>query len=471
VTSGTGTARTSGLRRCAAIGSALGIALAVSACGSSSTGGPTAGSPAAGGSPMGGSTASSPPVGGPAGPSPSAPLAFDEGTPVGALPAPPGNVGRRSQRVPAVLDRTTAYLADPAQVRVVDTTDGREVATIRPQHPVLVTGGGAGDQGHPPVLTTVHGTRSVVWPFLVRTPGGPAIELAGIDTATHAATDVLVGLPGWAAGAAFNLSVTPAGAAGDTVALNVAGGLYHALLTVDAGTGALRWTRDDFTSGAVSGTTVVGTAPDTAAPDTAAPDTAAGGAPANTEHVVGLALADGKQLWTQLHGYGLTVLPAGPDLVAVSGRLPTGVATGTFALLSSTTGATAANLAVSDGLPSSCLYDQVSVVVCEAPTDNEIGSRIAVGVDARTGRPLWSMPDTDTGTEPVPLFTAGWHGVFYAVGPDGDTVAYRGDTGSPLHSSPGPAPALVNDRAGLAVTADGSHLITCTPTDQGLRNP
>lgn len=422
-------------RRIGAVGFAVATALALSACGSSTTTGSTAFRP--------------PERGAPAAPSPSAPSAFGRAVPLGTIPAPPGDLGRHTQRVPAVLDGTTAYLADPSRVRVVDATDGRQLATVAPRNQVLVTGGEAADLVHPPVLTTVHGAPSVVWPFLVGTSAGPSVELVTIDTRTHSATSATVRLPGWASTSGFNLSVSPVGADGDTIALNVSGGLYHALLAVDAGTGAPRWSRDDFTAAAVSGATVAGAVPDSE--------------PATTEHLVGLSLADGHQLWAQLHGYGLDVQPAGPNLVAASGQLATGVGRGMFKLLSATTGASVADLPVGDGVPSSCLYDQTSVTVCEAPTDNLGGSRVAVAVDARTGRQLWSLPDSDTGAGPVPLFTAGWHGVFYAVDPSGGTVTYRADTGSAVRNSPGPAPTLVNDHAGVAVTADGGQLVGYAP--------
>lgn len=380
------------------------------------------------------------------------PSAFGPGQVVGPAPALSQGESATRYRLPAVLDQGTAYLAGVDGVRVVDTASGRTMETIRAQHPLLTTEGSAANLTHPPLVTTAGDARAVVWPFLVKAPGGGnAVELTSIHTDTHTATNVLIGLPQWASSAEYNLSVTPIGAAGTTVVLDVAGGLHHAALTTDAGTGEPLWMRDDFTADAVTDGTVVGAQPDAA--------------PANTEHVVGLALKDGTQRWTQLHGFGFGISSASPSLVAVEGTLPTATSGGTFQLLAAATGTSVATLQISNGLPSRCVYDQTSVTVCYAPTDNHAGARVVVAVDAKTGQQLWSMPNGTNGTEPVPLVTDAWHGLVYATTTEGLTMVYRARSGSPVRASAGPAPVLVNDQAGLALDPNGTNIVAQRPID------
>jgi outer membrane protein assembly factor BamB len=383
----------------------------------------------------------------------SAPLAFTSGVPIGGAPAESHN--RQAQQLPAVLEGTTAYLAGTAQVRLVDAGNGREIATVRPTRPVLRPDDPAGAT-QAPVIADVNGVRSVLWPFLVRSGNGVAMELASINAGNHQVATTLVTLPDWASGAAFDLIADPVGAANGTVVINLVGGLYHGVLAVDAASGKTRWYRDGVTAGAVTGDVVQAVQP-------MAP-------PATTDEAIGLAVADGTQRWASLRGHGLTVQPAGPHLVAAHGQLPDSSGADTFQLLNATTGASVSNLALNGELPSRCVYDQVASVVCTAPADDGGGSRMMIGVDATTGHPVWSKPDGGSGTLPVPDATAAWRGVVYARGSDSMTTAYAAATGFPLLTSNGPTPLVVNDHAALSVGAVSNQVMADRPaprsTDQ-----
>lgn len=383
----------------------------------------------------------------------SAPLAFAAGVPIGDAPAAPRR--RQAERLPAVLEGTTAYLASPSQMRLVDAGNGREIASVRPSRPTLRPDdpGGATEA---PVVTEVNGARSVVWPFLVRDGNRIAMELTSINVDNHQNSTVLAALPGWTTGAAFNLTAGPVGAQGGTVVVNLVGGLYHGVLAVDAASGRTRWYRDGATAGAVTGDVVSAVQP--------LPS------PATTDEVVGLAVADGAQRWASLRGYGLAVQPAGPHLVAVHGQLPDGPAESTFQLLDATTGASVSSLPIDGSLPSRCVFDQRTSVVCTAPADDNGGSRVMVGVDATSGRPLWSKPAADTGSLPVPDVTAAWQGVVYARGSD-STTTYSAASGSPLVRSKGPSPLLVNDQVGLSVGALTNQIMADKPVSGSADQP
>jgi hypothetical protein len=379
-------------------------------------------------------------------PPPGPPTSFGPGVSVGPLPGSEG--ASTASRLPAVLDRGTAYLADANGVRVVNTGTGQTITTIYPQHLPMGTSGAA--LTGPPLLTSMGGASAVVWPFLVKGPdGGNAVELASIRTGTHAASSVLVGLPGWAA-TSYDLSAVAVGAADGKVLLNVAGGLYRAAVVADAGTGKPVWTRDDFTAGALSDGTVVGTEAD--------PE------PANTQHVIGLALADGQPRWRQLHGYGFKVMSAGPKLVAVSGGVPGGADQGSFRVLSSANGATVSTLPISNDLTSQCLYDQVSVTVCYAPAGaDEAGAPVMAAVDAQTGAPLWTQGGVDSAATPAPRVTEVWHGLVYASTSGDTTVVLQARSGNPAGESQSRAPLLVDDQTALAPSPLGNELMARKP--------
>jgi outer membrane protein assembly factor BamB len=378
-----------------------------------------------------------------------APLSFGAPVRVGPAPTRPAIGTRRSVQLPATLAGSTAYLLDPGVLRLVDATTGQELSRIAPQHRVLDTEGSSAA----PVLATLHGALTVIAPFIVQ---GPALELVKVDTGTRAATHTLVTLPGWTGGTVYNLAVRAVGTAQGILVLNLTGGLYHGVLAVDAATGQTRWYADGVTAGAVTGDTVSAVRPD--------------GAPSDTDQVVGLDVSTGRQRWAQLRGLGLQVLPAGPRLVAAAGQLPGRSGQTTFQLLTAATGARASSLPLNGALPARCLYDQLKTVVCTAPTDDEGGARTAVGVDAVTGRQLWRLPDSNTGTDAVPTATAAWGGLLYARTADGRTEIFRAATGSPVHTTPGPSPYLLDRQAGLSLSNLDGTLVAVKPGPDP-RNP
>ena len=239
-------------------------------------------------------------------------------------------------------------------------------------------------------------------------------------------------------------AVTPLGAVGTTIVLNVSDGLSHAVLAVDARTGTVLSTRANFATGALSAATVIG-----------AEHEASG---ADIEHVIGTSVADGQSWWAQLHGYGFHVSPAGPTLVESDGQLSTSAHRSTIQLLSAAIGTSATqlpSLAMSES--SRCVYDQTSVTVCSASTDPRAGARVVVAVDATTGRQLWSLPNqcpSDDGSE-APLITTAWHRLVLTTRDnattDGPPARLSAETTprapAPPSTKPGPAESLLSPPA------------------------
>jgi hypothetical protein len=391
------------------------------------------------------------PAGRPAGP----PAVFGAGVPVASVPAVPSDSDPRREVLPAVLVGGTAYLPGSDVVRVIDTRTAAEIATIRPQLPPRWTSIGQPVAGAP-LHAAIGGVDSVVWPFLVRTPDGvTGVQLIRIDARTHAATPVLLaGLPEWVGGAAGNASVAPIGAQGDTVVLTLTAGLSQAVAAVDAVHGKTLWSRDNVTGAAVTGSTVVDVEAD--------PAPAAAGA----QRVVGLGLADGRPRWLGPRGYGPQLYPTGPNLIGVSAQLPGPLDNperGIFELLSVTDGAVVSRLPLPGDTPARCLYDQVAVAVCEAPTGLKQGGRVVIAFDARTGRQLWTLPDRNTGSEDTPLITAAWHGLFYGATAQGTTVTYQARDGEPTAESAGSPPLVVNDQAALSLDPSHTQILARRP--------
>ncbi|WP_156935262.1 hypothetical protein [Pseudonocardia spinosispora] len=450
------------------------------------------------------------------------PVAFGPGVPLAPAPAVPKGATAYQRQLPAVLEQNTAFIGTPDSVQIVAAGSGQTLDTVRPSNPPYLAGGPVGGA---PVAATINGSRVVVWPFLVTvaapdliasaptstpptstpeasapptstpptsvppTPGanpplfggtasalppsagevavspstdatasqpdderddgpptGNVVELASIRADTHTSTTVLVRLPGWASAATSTLSVTAIGAEGGTVLLGVTDGLAHAALAVDSTSGQTLWTRDNFAVGALVGQTAVGVAPDSAL-----------GA---SVHVAGLDLADGHERWRQLRGYGLHVASAGPTLVAAIGQLATGPDRNTFQLLNGETGALSTKLTVPPAPTSSCRYDGTSVSVCYTPAEHP-EDRAAAGFDATTGQQLWAMPDYNTSNKPAPLVTAVWHGLVYATTDGTQTVVFRANNRTPIRTTPGPAPGVVADQAGVAI--DGASIVGRRP--------
>ena len=459
------------------------------------------------------------------------PVAFAPGVVLApAVAAPPGQ-NPYQRRLPVALVGSNAYLAGPGSVQISDARTGRTTATVRPRRAPIT---GAGPLLGAPKVSTLNNTQVVLWPFLVESPpvnypppagaapsgtpqaglpglgaaGPPAgnvplptdaapqdnaaptdsaqpsgsaappastaaagptpppgtsVELDAIRTDDHSTSGVLVSLPDWASGSSSNVSVSVVGAVSSTVVLDVTDGLSDTAVVVDAKTGSTLWTRDNFAAGAVTDQTVVGTEADTAQ-----------GAAA--QHVAALSLADGQPRWTQLHGYGLRVSPAGPTLVAAIAQRDRDTQRGSFQLLNAASGAPVATLAVPSALSSRCDYDGISVTVCYAPESRQ-QDRFAVGVDARTGKQLWAMPDYSTSSKPAPLVTALWHGMIYATPsppnvpaiprsggpPPPSTEVYQASTGILVRSSPGPAPLVVDDNAAVSLDTDNTHVMARQP--------
>jgi hypothetical protein len=305
-----------------------------------------------------------------------------------------------------------------------------------------------------PSATAAPDSSDSAQPPAAAAPSGPptsanAIELVSIRTDTHAATDFLVALPDWATTPSSTLSTSVLGAAGGAVVIALSNGLSHATIAADAASGRTLWIRDGFAAGAVVDQTVIGTETDPGS---------VGGAGGDTQHVSGLGVTDGKVHWSQLHGYGLRVSPAGPVFVAVAGQLAGATERPTFQLLKADTGAPGTRLSIRPDPSSRCLYDGATTTVCFVP-DPQPQQRTAVGVDAQTGRQLWVTPDYTTSNEQAPLVTAAWHGRLYATSDGVGTKVYQADNRVILRDSAGPPPMVVSDHTGVGLDQGGDHVV------------
>ncbi|HEY2099789.1 MAG TPA: hypothetical protein VGH72_25220, partial [Pseudonocardia sp.] len=57
------------------------------------------------------------------------------------------------------------------------------------------------------------------------------------------------------------------------------------------------------------------------------------------------------------------------------------------------------------------------------------------------------------------LVTAAWRGMLYATG-DGSTAdVYRASNHASIRSAPGPVPMVVDDRTGVGLDANATHIV------------
>jgi outer membrane protein assembly factor BamB len=206
---------------------------------------------------------------------------------------------------------------------------------------------------------------------------------------------------------------------------------------VDLGTREVLWEKDLFNAEAVSGDAVVG-------------GSKAGGS--NTDVLTGLSLQSGEQLWRDGREVlsAIAVTPAGPDLVLTTGTQESFYGPqpdGRVVLLDPATGE--ATRLLNGITPSSCRYDEDSVVVCAYTPTEEDAEAAAFALDAETGELLWRLPD-ESGSRIAPQVTAVWHGMVYGNTADGPVVM-DARTGEDVELEPGIAPQVVNEYAGIAV--------------------
>ncbi|MFE1175386.1 PQQ-binding-like beta-propeller repeat protein [Streptomyces sp. NPDC058773] len=239
-------------------------------------------------------------------------------------------------------------------------------------------------------------------------------------------------LPSWAGQSATQARVVAT--TKSTAVISVGNGEMGATYAVDLDSRKATWQNDKVAAAAVIGDTAVAvTSKDSV-----------------RQQVIGLDIEhDGKRSWSKLDGYELTVRPAGPYLVAITGSdYNSGDSIG---VLMKPDGSKAAGL-TGDSSSLTCHYDDASVTVCQTEEPRTLA------LDATTGKELWGLPEK-SGNRVAPTVTAAWHGLVYGTTSNGP-VALDAKTGADRSTSPGSAPVAVNEYTGVALDrADHRTLI------------
>ncbi|MFI0155989.1 outer membrane protein assembly factor BamB family protein [Streptomyces lydicus] len=312
------------------------------------------------------------------------------------------------------LHRTNAYIAAADRLQVVDTGTGKTTATVRPRHKPVVRPDAEADAPVPTRDGQLMLVPSLVeFPGKGTTPSRVGIELDAVSTSTNKTvwTVDLDDLPG-----------------GDAVTYGV-----------DLESRKATWHKDHVGTAAVIGDTAVSVTSNDSV----------------RQQVIGLDINhDGKQLWSKLDGYELTAHPAGPGLIALTGKdYDSG---DSLATVLKPNGSKAADFS-GDPLGLTCRYDDASVTVCQTEEPRTLA------LDAKTGKELWSLPEKG-GNRVAPTVTAAWHGVVYGTTSNGP-VALDAKTGADRSTSPGAAPVAVNEYTGVALDqADRRTLIAYPAT-------
>ncbi|MGI5320978.1 PQQ-binding-like beta-propeller repeat protein [Actinomadura nitritigenes] len=106
-----------------------------------------------------------------------------------------------------------------------------------------------------------------------------------------------------------------------------------------------------------------------------------------------------------------------------------------------------------------CVYDDVSVLVCEVQKSDLSGTQdLLAAYDATTLKRLWKLPANGRNK---PGLTAAWHGVVYAMSENGPVVL-DARSGADREPNAGAAPALVSANGGL-VAKPGGRSWTAVP--------
>ncbi|MFF9788856.1 hypothetical protein YWIDRAFT_08032 [Streptomyces sp. SceaMP-e96] len=334
--------------------------------------------------------------------------------------------GTLRKPLPLVLHGTGAYVAAADSLQVIDTGTGKATSTVRPRHKSIAE---KDAETSAPVLT--QDGRQALSPFLVEfpgkgtTPSRAGIELDAVNTTTGkvAWTLDLDDLPSWADQPATRARVVAT--TKSTAVISVTNGEMGATYAVDLDTRKATWHDGKVAAAAVIGDTAVAlTSKDSV-----------------RQQVIGLDINhDGKHSWSKLDGYELTVRPAGPHLVAITG---TDYNSGdSIGVLLKPDGSKAADL-TGDSSGLTCHYDDASITVCQTE------ERRTLALDAKTGKQLWSLSEKG-GNRIVPTVTAGWHGVVYGTTSYGPVVL-DAKTGDDRSTSPGAAPVAVNEYTGVAL--------------------
>nr|WP_281396828.1 PQQ-binding-like beta-propeller repeat protein [Streptomyces olivoverticillatus] len=166
----------------------------------------------------------------------------------------------------------------------------------------------------------------------------------------------------------------------------------------------------------------------------------------DTEQVVGLDAASGKDAWTSPRT-GKELSAAGPDAVMTYEKVQDGDGAQNF-LLDAATGAIR-NTLPKDAPGSDCAYDGAAVTVC---VDGSVNHKVAA-YDLKTGQERWRLPDA-AGTRVAPTVSLVRAGLIYGMA-NGNPVVLDAASGKDKENQPGIAPYIADGYVGITHTKDG----------------
>jgi hypothetical protein len=348
----------------------------------------------------------------------------------------PGQVpaGTKTPILPVALGDMRAYTIDGGQLRAVELATGKVTWSAAPQTsaPPVSPGSSSSDEGTwPPVLGSLDGTPVVAAAFPATIAGqgtaasGPAVELLVVNATS--------GQEVWR-----TRLDSPPGDAADGLPPGRVVGLDDATVVVQAGTAVygadlrdrrIVWTKRNLTAQVVVDHLAVGVEP----AEIATP-----------QKITAVRVTGGQSAWsTHTDSFQISLQAAGPRLIAVNGQ-DYGSGARYFTLLRSADGSPARRRETAGRFAATtCRYDQVAMTVCSGSTP---GGAWAIGVDAASGRQLWSLPQAG---RVAPTVTAVWHGTVYGTTKDNGPIALDARSGADRPGPVGIAPMMVNTYAGL----------------------
>lgn len=340
--------------------------------------------------------------------------------------------------LPLVLLGSTAYLAEPDRLTVLDTGTGKVQKTVTPKGTALSSSGRELSASHisAPLAAEVDGEQYVFASFPVRSSGryqlGNDIELVGVhaDTGKKAWSMLLVQKN--SRSGIWTRLPTVVGVHGHILVLRVStiSGTDSFTMGIDTRSRTMIW-GEHLHGEIVFGDTLVGRGRSTG--------------------VAAWSVRSGKRIWAareDMPGASLAVAPGGAkSVVVVDGN-------DSLSVLSVADGRERFHL---DGGASRlslwCEDDARSAVVCSAGNPRGGGGWVGV-FDRDTSELLWQMRSLSQYETHPPTVTASWHGVAYAT-VEGKPVSLDVRTGKVFGPAPPIAPYLVNADVGIVVADDG----------------
>lgn len=366
-----------------------------------------------------------------------------------ATPLPEGAIAGRltvggtlNAPMPVALYKATTFIATANQMQAMGTATGRITATVTPKGTPIESDNVWTSTNHAaaPLLATAQGTATVIIPFVVEQTGtGTQTSHTVVEvTGTNADTGKVMWRlplrpPQWDTGSTLRAAAVGADDGIAVIRVSTGDDYHAAAYGIDLNGPREIWTVDRFQASAVTDQTVAGAALE----DELGID----------QRPAGFDIATGKRLWQGAHGTSVGAESAGPHLVRVHGN-DYDNGDSHDRLVDSRTGRALQTLPADLG-SSTCTYDDRSMLICYGMG---AASRVAYGLDASTGKVLWQLPDKQA-DRIAPKVTTAWHGRVYGT-TDHGPIALDARTGKDL-PSPGVAPLLVNESAGIVLDDSG----------------